>query len=308
MTSWQLVVVLLVSATGAFIQGSVGFGHNLVAAPILALVDERFVPGPAIASAAVLTALMAYRDRRDLHLGEIRIAVVGRIPATILAAVTVALLPAEPLAILFAALVLVAVGITAFGPQLRPTRRNLLVAGALSGYMGTATSIGGPPMAMLYAGEHGRRLRGTLAGFFLIGIVLSLSALAVTGSFGREEVLLSALPVPGVVVGFLSSGVGTRWLDAGRTRPAVLVVSALAACRWWPRRCSDAAGRNGDLPAGRSADREREGCRSPHRRSRRWRAKRSRELGGFASGRHRLVESSPLNEANLSGNRRKSRR
>ena len=222
-------MVVLVSAVGAFVQGSVGFGHNLIAAPVLALVDERFVPGPSIAAATVLTLLMAVRDRRDLHLGEIRIAMVGRVPATILAAATVALLPARPLAVLFAVLVLVAVGITAAKPRLRPTRNTLLAAGALSGYMGTATSIGGPPMAMLYANEEGPRMRGTLAGYFLVGSVVSIAALAVAGSFGLDEVWLTSITVPGVIVGFLVSASGARRLDAGHTRPAVLAVSALAA-------------------------------------------------------------------------------
>ena len=222
-------MVVLVSAVGAFVQGSVGFGHNLIAAPVLALVDERFIPGPSIAAATVLTLLMAVRDRRDLHLGEIRIAMVGRVPATILAAATVALLPARPLAVLFAVLVLAAVGITAAKPRLRPTRNTLLAAGALSGYMATATSIGGPPMAMLYANEEGPRMRGTLAGYFLVGSVVSIAALAVAGSFGLDEVWLTAITVPGVVVGFLVSASGARRLDAGHTRPAVLAVSALAA-------------------------------------------------------------------------------
>ena len=229
MTLLELGIVLGISAIGAFVQGSVGFGHNLVAAPFLALVDERFVPGPAIATATVLTLLMAVRDRSGLHLGEIRTAMIGRIPATVLAAITVALLPAQLLAVLFAFLVLVAVALTASRLRIRPTTRSLLVAGALSGYMGTATSIGGPPMALLYANEDGRRMRGTLAGYFLLGTLVSLAALAVTGSYGMDEVNLSLVAAPGIVAGFAVSGPGARHLDAGRTRPAILTVSALAA-------------------------------------------------------------------------------
>ncbi len=228
-SGWQLAAIFACTAVGAFVQGSVGFGHNLIAAPMLALVDDRFVPGPAIAGALVLTLLMAIRDRRGLHLGEIRIALVGRVPATILAALTVALLPKRPLAILFAALVLIAVAITASGVHVRPTRRTLLIAGSLSGYMATSTSIGGPPMAMVYANEEGRRMRGTLAGYFLVGSLFSLAALTATGTFGRTELGLSLLVVPGVVSGFLASSAGARRLDAGHTRPAVLAVAALSA-------------------------------------------------------------------------------
>lgn len=229
MTAVAVVAVLVAAALGAFVQGSVGFGHNLIAAPVFALADERLVPGPAIASAGVLVLLMVVRDRRGLHLGEVGTALIGRVPGTILAAATVAVLPADDLAVVFAVLVLAAVGITASGVAVRPTRTTLVGAGALSGFMGTATSIGGPPMAMLYAGEQGRRLRGTLAGFFLTGILMSLLALVVTGSFGIEELRLSLLPVPAILVGFILSSWGARRLDAGRTRPAVLAVAALSA-------------------------------------------------------------------------------
>ena len=82
-------------------------------------------------------------------------------------------------------------------------------------------------MAMLYASQTGRYLRGTLAGFFLVGIGMSLTALVATGSFGVEELRLALLPIPGIAVGFAVSTHGARYLDAGRTRPAILAVSAL---------------------------------------------------------------------------------
>lgn len=229
MTATGVVAVLVVAALGAFVQGSVGFGHNLIAAPVFALVDERLVPGPAIASAGVLVLLTVIRDRSGLHLGEVGTALVGRVPGTLLAAVAVAALSKDDLAVVFALLVLGAVAITASGVVVRPTRGTLVAAGALSGLMGTATSIGGPPMAMLYAGEQGRRLRGTLAGFFLVGIAMSLAALTLTGSFGSEDLRLSLLPVPAIVAGFTLSSWGARRLDAGRTRPAVLAVAVLSA-------------------------------------------------------------------------------
>ncbi|WP_436792926.1 TSUP family transporter [Actinospongicola halichondriae] len=229
MSGWGIALVIAATMLGAFVQGSVGFGHNLIAAPAMAFVDDRFVPGPAILGAMLLTALMLFRDRHGVHLGEVRTALLGRIPATVVAALTVAFLPARGLAVLFAVLVLVAVAISASGVHLRPTPGRLLGAGALSGFMATTTSIGGPPMAMLYASEEGRRMRGTLAGFFLVGSFMSVGALLATGSFGADSLRLSLLQAPGIAVGFAASALGVRHLDAGHTRPAVLAVSVLGA-------------------------------------------------------------------------------
>ena len=50
---WLLVTVVMF--VGAGIQGGVGFGMNLIAAPILLLIDPRLVPGPAVLAAAVIT-------------------------------------------------------------------------------------------------------------------------------------------------------------------------------------------------------------------------------------------------------------
>lgn len=229
MSGWAIALVFAATLVGSFVQGSVGFGHNLIAAPAMAFVDDRFVPGPAILGATMLTALMLFRDREGVHLGEVRTALIGRVPATVVAAVTVAFLPERGLAVLFAVLVLVAVAISASGVHVRPTQRRLLGAGALSGFMATTTSIGGPPMAMLYASEEGRRMRGTLAGFFLVGSFLSIGALVLTGTFGIESVRLSMLQAPGIAIGFAVSTFGARHLDAGHTRPAVLAVSVVGA-------------------------------------------------------------------------------
>ena len=48
-------------ALGALIQGTIGFGLGLFAAPLLILIDPRLVPGPILVSSAVLTVLLARR-------------------------------------------------------------------------------------------------------------------------------------------------------------------------------------------------------------------------------------------------------
>ena len=77
---------------------------------------------------------------------------------------------------------LVGVVLTSVGWIPAPRRRNVVLAGATSGLLGTATAIGGPPMALVWQRNSGARLRGTMSGFFLVGSVMSLVVLAVTGA------------------------------------------------------------------------------------------------------------------------------
>jgi uncharacterized membrane protein YfcA len=95
--------------------------------------------------------------------------------------------------------------------------------------MGTTTSIGGPPIALVYQESDGPTFRSTLATYFALGASISLAALAVAGRLGSHELRLGMLLWPGVLIGFVLSKPLTRRLDDGWTRPMVLTISALAA-------------------------------------------------------------------------------
>src|SRR4051794_2360482 len=222
-----LVVAVVVIAVTSAVQGAVGFGMNLLAVPVLVVLDPTFVPGPAVAAGLVLSLLVAGREREplDRRLGW---AFLGLVPGTLLALWLLALVPAASLAAPMGVLVLVAVVVSAIRLRLSPTRRTLAVAGVASGFLATAGSIGGPPMALVYAQSHGPRLRSNLSVFFVVTAAASLVALAAAGHFGAHELRVSALFVPGVLVGFLASGPLRPLVDRGHVRPAVLWLSALA--------------------------------------------------------------------------------
>jgi uncharacterized membrane protein YfcA len=173
--------------------------------------------------------LLTHRERAAVLFKDIKWAVGGRLLGIVAAAAALELVPGRQIGILFGILVLAAVGLSASGWRLAVTPKSLFGAGILSGFMGTAVSIGGPPMALLYQHETGARIRGTLSAFFLIGVSLSLVGLHVIGRFGWAEVLIALSLVPGILLGFAVSRRLTHVLDRGHVRRAVLVVSAASA-------------------------------------------------------------------------------
>ncbi len=229
MSAPELLVAALAVAVGACAQGSFGFGLGLVAAPVLALVDSAYVPGPLLMVALVLTVLVTHRERAQLEWHGVRWAILGRLPGNVVGAVAVAALPERHLIVLFAVLILVGVGLSVAGWDVRPTPRALFSAGAASGVMGSITSIGGPPMALVYQRRSGSELRSNLALFFLIGTMLSILALTVAGEITRSDVGRAAVLVPPMLLGFGASRVLARRLDGASTRAAVLGFSAAAA-------------------------------------------------------------------------------
>jgi uncharacterized protein len=225
----QLGLVVAVTVAGASVQGSIGFGLGLVGAPVLALVDHRFVPGPLIAAGVVLTLGVLHRERRDLRFGIIRWAMVGRVVGSASGAAAVAAVSENALGVLFGVLILVAVAMSVAGRTVLPSARTLLGAGALSGFMGTTVSVGGPPLALVYQRQRGPELRATMAAFMVFGAVISLAMLVLFGQFGGEQLGLSLVLLPGVLSGFAISRLLAGVLDRGWVRPAVLTFSALSA-------------------------------------------------------------------------------
>lgn len=216
-------------AVSAILQGAVGFGLGLIAIPFLIYLDLRFVPGPLLVAALTLHMLVLQRDRSGADKSGLAMLLSGRVVGTIPAALLLAWLPLESTKILLAIVVLAGAIMGVLHAGGRPSRPILFGAGALSGFMATAAGLGGPPVALVYQHESGVRLRGTLAAYFIVGTVLSLISLAWVGRFGPEEMRLSVLLIPGTVIGYFLSRPAAAYLDAGRTRAAVLVVSVLAA-------------------------------------------------------------------------------
>jgi len=216
-------------AISALLQGAVGFGLGLIAIPFLIYLDLRFVPAPLLVAALTLHMLVLRRDRTGVDKSGLTMLLSGRVLGTIPAAVLLAYLPLDSMKILLAAVVLAGAVMGFLHSGGHPTPAVLFGAGTASGFMATAAGLGGPPVALVYQRVEGLRLRGTLAAYFIVGTVVSLAALTLAGRFGTEEIRLSMFLIPGTILGYFMSRPAAAYLDSGRTRVAVLTVSALAA-------------------------------------------------------------------------------
>lgn len=209
---------------GSLVQSSAGIGLGLVAAPVVSLLDPTLMPGAVLVLTAVLPLLTIGVEWRHADVRGISWALAGRVVGTVAGVWVVAVLAPRVLGLLVGAMVLMTVAATAMQPGLRPTPRTLSVAGALSGLFGTATSVDGPPVALVYQHEKGPRVRATLSGFFLVGVLLSLVSLAASGQLHAREVLAGCTLLPFMVAGFFLARPLRRFLDADRLRIALLVL------------------------------------------------------------------------------------
>jgi uncharacterized membrane protein YfcA len=214
---------------GATVQSSIGIGLGMIAAPVLALTDPGFVPAAIVVVVLPMSIAVAAADRDHILTRDVGLALLGRIPGVIVAGVVVASISDRVLGLIVAGSVLLAVVASLAGRIFRTTPAALAVAGAASGFTGTATGVGGPPMALVYQRSDPATMRATLSAFFSIGTLLSLVALVLAGKLGTRQWQLAALLFPAVVAGWITARLLRHRLTPTVVRPAVLVICTVAA-------------------------------------------------------------------------------
>jgi uncharacterized membrane protein YfcA len=224
----ELVVALVAVGVASLLQGSVGFGFGLVAVPTLTLVWPELLPATALLLLLPMTALMVARERGAVDTIGLAWLAGGRFFGTFGGLWLLVVVPRASLSALFGGLILVAVAISVAKPRFRVCGPSQLGAGLAAGVLATAAGVGGPPLALLYQQRPGPELRSTLAATFVLGTVVSLAVLGLTGQVGRQHLLAAVALLPGVLVGLWASRFTTAALEGGWLRPAVLTFAALA--------------------------------------------------------------------------------
>lgn len=223
------VLVAAAALMGGAAQSILGFGAAFTLVPVLAVVAPELLPGAPIVAFLPLSALMAWRERRSLDRPAAARLVAARVPGTLVGTAAVALMPVHWLAACVAVLLLVAVAASARGWTVAQSRRNEAVAGAVSGFSGTAVGLGGPPLALLYRGRHSAELRPTLAAVFVLGICLSLMALGVSGGVQAGDIRAGAALAGMNVLGLVAAAPVLRRMPEETIRAGLLVWAGVGA-------------------------------------------------------------------------------
>ena len=228
--SWQVLMLLgLAAALGAFVQAVVGLGMGLVAAPLIGLSAPSLVPALPLWLALLISGLMLAGERAHIDWGALAWALPARVPGTVVGAWLVVQFTEEQIGIALALMTLLAVVVAVRAARIPVNPRTLLGAGFGAGVTGTATSIGGPAIALLFQREAPEVMRSTLSVFFFVGVLLSLAGLGISGSLDRESWQVALILSPGVVVGMLVGRSVRDRIHRNAFRAGVLVVCTASA-------------------------------------------------------------------------------
>ena len=225
---WLVLAASVVAA--ATVQGVVGFGSNLLAVPIVALIVPSALPGAMVIPGIPMAVAMAVGEREHVDWRGSQFLLLGRVPGTLLGVAVVATVSSDALAVVIGVVVLLGVALSAYASHLHPgvNPRSAATTGVVVGVTGTAAAIDGPPMALLYQLDPPPVFRSTLATQFAFGAVITLVALLVSRHLHAWQVLLGLSLMPSFFAGLGLSFVIRPRLAHRNLRPAVLTIAALA--------------------------------------------------------------------------------
>lgn len=227
--TWSYIFIGVLILAGTITQGTIGFGLGTTATPIIALIRPELVPTLILLLALCISSYTLSRTFRETSWRVVGISSLARIPGSLVGAWAIASLSPNGLSIFIGCAVLFAMTLSSLGWSPRPTTLNTLIAGVASGILGTSTSIGGPPMALIMKRFDPDRTRGTLAGTFVLGTLVSLIILALSGQISSIQIGAAAAYLPLVIVGLIAANHLNQFIDRNLLNRIVIIVAISAA-------------------------------------------------------------------------------
>ncbi len=224
----EFLVLFVAVGLGAVVQGSVGFGLALVVVPAMTLVSPEALPATVLLLTMPVASVMAARERHAIYAPGLVYLLSGRLSGTLGGVGLLLLVPDDYLSVLFGSLVVVAALASSSNPNIDLSNRIRVGGGIVSGVMGTAAGIGGPPLALIYQNREGQEIRATLAVAFAMGTAISLLVLALAEKVGLDHLLLALELLPALLLGLWGAGFTAKLLSGRWLRPALLLFAAVS--------------------------------------------------------------------------------
>jgi uncharacterized protein len=214
---------------GSAIEAATGYGSAVVALPVMELAFPSHMPALLILLGPPLIALMVGVERTYIDAPAVVQVSSGLIFGTVAAIPVLDLMSGRSLRLLFAFATLAALApLTVMRSGVARTSARSFAAGLASGFMGTATGMSGPPLAVVFAREHGPTVRATLGMVYAVGSAFSIGALLLARRIDTTDLWLAALLTVPVVIGF---GAGRLLLKrVSRRFLHFTILGTVAAC------------------------------------------------------------------------------
>jgi hypothetical protein len=188
---------------GAITQSAVGIGFGIPAC-FLIILEPTMVPSCIVLMGTFLAFSNAFLSFKDIIKDDLIYSFSGRVVGTFISVPLISLtIGTKSYLIIFGLLLLITVFLSAKKWSIAATKKNVTIAGLCSGFMGTLTGVGGPPMAIVYQNSDAKNVVATLNMFFGIGALFSVLVLTYIDLINFREIMRCLLLAPGIIAGII---------------------------------------------------------------------------------------------------------
>ena len=201
-----MILPALMAFLAAFIRAISGFGFALVLAPLLTLITgAQSVVVIVVILSTISNIMVLFHITRDIDLRNVTFLGLGGIFGVPLGAYLLSTLDPSAIKLAIAVLVIPFSVLLLLGHSHRFKRNSLgcTIAGFMGGVLGASTSISGPPVVLFLVNQGliKERFVGTLAAYFLVINVLSISAFQSLGIITIDDLIKIATSLPTLYLG-----------------------------------------------------------------------------------------------------------
>jgi uncharacterized membrane protein YfcA len=218
----------LVIALGSLVQGVLGSGSALVAVPLALL----FLPKEAVVSSMLVIGLalngfLSVRIKEPISYRQVFFLFVASLFGMPLGVWILRAIPLPAMQVFVGCLVVLFTFLLQWGKLRLPQRAVLTgMAGFFSGLLDTSTSMSGPPVLILLAGQGlpKNQFRRTLVSFFLVSDLVAVLMLVASGVVTLQRISYGLVAIP---FAFLGGYMGDRLSTRLPERPFRALVLAV---------------------------------------------------------------------------------
>lgn len=228
-----LVFALVVVAVSATLQGTTGFGYNILVVPLLALfIDPKTVIPAVILHNIVIDLAVLVTAWRFVNLRRIWLLLLAGLIGTPIGVLIQGIIDPDPLRLLIGAAVAFT-GLIMLAGYKRPIGNEYVAsmfAGSIGGTMNGVIGMAGPPVILLFANQSmpPREFRANIVTYFTLITIIAIASFGIEGALTDDVFELALATVPATTAGVI---LGIRLhgrvpLDLFYKASLVLVVAA----------------------------------------------------------------------------------
>jgi uncharacterized protein len=201
-----LLLALLLVTGGAVVQGTIGFGYNILVVPLLALfIAPREVVPTVILNNVLLDSVVLATAWREVSLRRIWLLVLAGLITTPVGVLLLDVVDPQPIRVLIGLIVVLSGTAMLAGIRRQFSNERLAsgLAGSGGGLMNGLVGLPGPPVILLFAnqGMSPSKFRANIVTYFTVVTVIAVVAFWLNGEITRDVASLTAVTIPATSLG-----------------------------------------------------------------------------------------------------------